>query len=289
MKRAGFTLLEMMIAVTIMGTLSVFTAQSINRAIKSRAKIQTEIDQTSVMRDVLRVMERDINLAFNYRNIHYEVLKKIKEESNPGTAPINPTNPVQPPPLNPSTPATPTQPLLTDLKQPPPIWTHFLGETESAYFTTLSHTRMVRNSQESDQAEVGYFVKNCRPRGNPRAADSSCLWRKESPYIDDDLLKGGTETPILENVEKFELRYFGEEMEGWQKQWRTDEKGPTEIRNRFPQAVQVRLTIKDRDQNSKKKYSMVLVAALRFPNNPPLDQSKKKDQPNDKSALPQDN
>ncbi len=151
--------------------------------------------------------------------------------------------------------------------------------------------RTLRDSLESDQAKIGYFIKPCQHRGSGKDKETSdCLWRKLSPFIDKDLTIGGTDTAILEHVEKFELRYFGEELEGWQKEWRTDDKGKAEIRNRFPQAVQIRLTMRDKDANSKKKYSMILVAALRFPNNAPVDakktQSNDKDFDDDKFAPP---
>ncbi|MDZ4662314.1 MAG: type II secretion system protein GspJ [Pseudomonadota bacterium] len=276
--KKGFTLIEVLVAITILGALSVLTANSIGKALKDRTKVQNEIDHTSNMRDVLRIIERDINLAFNYRNIHYELLKKIKEEAKaPPVIPPNPNDPSPPNPVSPN-PVAPAQEELFELKDPPPIRTHFLGEENSLYFSSLSNVRTLKDSLESDQAKIGYFIKPCQSRGGSKVKESSdCLWRKLSPYIDKDLTVGGTDTAILERVEKFELRYFGEELEGWQKEWRTDDKGKNEIRNRFPQAVQIRLTMKDKKLDSKKKYSMILVAALRYPNNTPLDGKKAKD------------
>ncbi|OQW52839.1 MAG: hypothetical protein A4S09_08320 [Proteobacteria bacterium SG_bin7] len=299
-KSKGFTLIEMLIVISILAGITIMTATTINKALRAKKKFTSEIEQTSVMRDALRIIERDINMAFHYRNIHYEVLKKIKEESGgqPQTQqPIPGTNPLTPTPASPATttqqPTTPQTPLLQDLKEPPPNFTQFLGENDSLYFTTVSHVRTQMDAPESDQSEVGYFVKNCKRRGftlNQKNATSNCLWRKESLFIDNDLMKGGADTPLLENVEKFELLYFGEEKEGWQKTWRTDEKGSEEIRNRFPQAVQIKLTVADQDPDSKKKYSMVLVSALRFPNNPPTTKTnEKKDSPNEKVKLPNNN
>lgn len=297
----GFTLVEMLLVMVILAGITMMTAQTLNKAVRSRKKFQSEIEQTAVMRDSLRILERDINMAFHYRNIHFEVLKKIKDESGGQTGQTQPqtqTNPFgqPPPPLIPATASSPatgaTVPLLEQLKDPPPNYTQFLGETDSLYFTTVSHVRTLTDAAESDQAEVGYFLKSCKRRGvsalKKNANSQSCLWRKEALFIDDDLMKGGSETPLLENIEKFELLYFGEEREGWQKTWRTDEKGTEDIRGRFPQAVQIKLTVGDQDPDSKKKYSMVLVAALRFPNNPPLNKTEKKDSPNEKVKIDTD-
>jgi prepilin-type N-terminal cleavage/methylation domain-containing protein len=293
MKKSGFTLVEMLIVMTILAGITIMTGQTINKALRAKRKFTSEIEQTAVMRDTLRIIERDINMAFHYRNIHYEVLKKIKEETGPQTPGVPGVPPPPPPKPGDTPPVTPaaTTPLLEDLKEPPPNFTQFLGENDSLYFTSVSHVRTLTDAAESDQTEVGYFVKNCKRRPsslNPKSqrASTSCLWRKEALFLDDDLMKGGSEAPLLENVEKFELLYFGEEREGWQKTWRTDEKGSEDIRGRFPQAVQIKLTVADEDENSKKKYSMVLVAALRFPNNPTLNKSDRKDTPNDKVNLP---
>lgn len=290
MKARGFTLMEMLIVLGILAGITIMTGNTINKALKAKKKFTSEIEQTSVMRDALRIIERDINMAFHYRNIHYEVLKKIKDES--GQTQQQPGQPPPQPPPGTPPPAAAT-PLLQDLKEPPPNYTQFLGENDSVYFTSVSHVRTQTDSAESDQAEVGYFLKSCKRRGaqaNAKNANSSCLWRKESLFVDDDLMKGGADTPLLENVEKFELLYFGEEKEGWQKTWRTDEKGSEEIRGRFPQAVQIKLTVADQDPASKKKYSMVLVSALRFPNNPPTNKTNQnKDQANDKATLPTGN
>ncbi len=293
----GFTLMEMLIVMGILAGITIMTGSTINKALRAKRKFTSEIDQTAVMRDALRIVERDINMAFHYRNIHYEVLKKIKEESGgqPVQQPVPGAPPIPPPPPPPAgnTPAGPSTPLLQELKEPPPNYTQFLGENDSVYFTSVSHVRTQTDSPDSDQAEVGYFVKSCKRRGFTRTqknSTTSCLWRKESLFIDDDLMKGGTDTPLLENVEKFELLYFGQEKEGWQKTWRTDEKGHEEIRGRFPQAVQIKLTVADQDPDSKKKYSMVLVSALRFPNNPPTTKTQeKKDEPNDKAKIPTSN
>ena len=179
--KKGFTLIEVLIAITILGALSVLTANAIGKALKDRTKVQNEIDHTSNMRDVLRIIERDINLAFNYRNIHYEILKKIKEEGKapqPGTPQPNP-NPQTPQNPNPPGTTTGVQPQddLFELKDPPPIFTQFLGEENSLYFSSLSNVRTLKDSLESDQAKVGYFIKPCQSRGSSKVQGSSdCLW-----------------------------------------------------------------------------------------------------------------
>ena len=106
MNQRGFTLLEIVIAVTILAFLSLFTVQSIQQALKAKLKIEKNLDKSSTMRDALRTMERDINLAFNYRdpsiklyNMMQEARKKAATEKKPGgtagigTAKVETTSP----------------------------------------------------------------------------------------------------------------------------------------------------------------------------------------------------
>ena len=62
-----------MITIGILGTLTVLTAQAIQSAIKSKVKIQEQIDDVSRMRDSMRIIEGDVTLAFHYRDIEKDV------------------------------------------------------------------------------------------------------------------------------------------------------------------------------------------------------------------------
>ena len=221
-----------MIAIFILAVLSVLTAQSIQSSLRNKVKIQRDIERESVVRDALRVVQRDINLAFHYQDLTYEMLKAIDQERASGGAPAPTPAPggfAQPPP-----PPIPTIGDPNQKQRPvPKILTHFLGETESLHFTTLSHVRTAKDAKESDQAEVGYFLKPCKSRVNPKWS-SNCLWRRTSPLIDEKVNEGGAEIVLLENVEEFKLKYFGPDREEWVEVWKTDDTGDAISKGRFP-------------------------------------------------------
>jgi hypothetical protein len=100
--------------------------------------------------------------------------------------------------------------------------------------------------------------------------------------IDDDLTKGGQETVLLENVEKFELRYLGPGKEKeWVPQWISTERGDALTKGKFPFAVEITIEVQDKSSNSKDKpLRMTIVAAIRNPNNPPPTQSQDPNNPN---------
>lgn len=277
MKKNGFTLVEIMIAMMILAFLAVFTSQAIQRAVKNKQKVQKDIDKNATLRDALKVMERDINLAFNYRDVYAQLWNDAQDQRRnkalqpvtPGSAPQpNPTPPV------PSTPPQPPRQLTPEeearfKKKEVKVWTHFIGEPQTLSFTSLSNVRMMEDSPISSQAEIGYQIKPCRRRSTQEQA-SKCLWRRVSNYIHEDITKHGEETVLLENVTEFKLRYLGPgKEEEWVDTWMTNERGDDLTRNTFPYAVEITIEVKDPNPEAKdKSLRMTTVASIRNPNNP---------------------
>ncbi|MGE4132444.1 MAG: type II secretion system protein GspJ [Bdellovibrionales bacterium] len=276
MNRRGFTLIEIIIAMLIMTFLSLFTVQAIRRAFRTKEKVQRDIDKNSTVRDALRIIERDINMAFNYRDPYIElyneaqkVRKKLAEEQakkpnpnpNPGT-----TNPPPTPTTNPD--AGQLDPNQYKQKTEK-LFTQFIGEKDRLDFTSLSNIRMMEDSKISTQAEIGYHIKSCRRRATQEQS-SKCLWRRVSNYIHEDITKEGEETVLLENVTEFSLRYLGPGKDGeWVDSWSSGEGGDDVTKNKFPYAVEITLEVKDSDPKAKdKSLRMTIVASIRNPNNP---------------------
>lgn len=271
----GFTLVEVIVALLILSFLSLFTVEAIQRAIQTKSKVQTQIDKNSNLRDALRIMERDINMAFNYRDISVELYNQTQQlrqkSAEGGNAKAgqtkNQTQSQTPNDLN--VPEDPNNPDRFKQKQVKVI-SQFLGSEEAIDFTSLSNVRMMEDSQISSQAEIGYKLKPCRRRSNQEAS-SNCLWRRISNYIHDDITRNGQETVLLENVTEFKLRYLGPgKEESWVQSWYSNEKGDDLTKGKFPYAVEITLAIKDDTPKAKdKELRMTSVAAIRNPNNPP--------------------
>lgn len=259
----GFTLIELMITISILATLTVFTAQAIGQAIKAKTKLQGQIDEVSRMRDAMRLLEKDINLGFHYTDLEKE-LNSLVNKGDPAT----PQNPSDPSGFVPPPPATIRAQNPEDVREVPRRnpETHFIGTGEVVNFVTLNGGRNVRNSRQADFIEVGYSLKECR--GLQTESTSKCLWRRSSPSVDLDVTKGGDEVVLLENVSEFKLRYIGKGKQDWNQDWRTDEQGDGATKGKFPQAVEVSLTVEKPSTNgTKKKYSMQAIVPIHFPNN----------------------
>jgi prepilin-type N-terminal cleavage/methylation domain-containing protein len=262
----GFTLLEMMIAITILAVLTVLTSTSIRSGVQSRTKFQTIIEQDSQVREALKVIEKDINLAFHHRDLSTDMMNEInKELYKPAVTPT--PAPGQPlPTVTPQNFAAPTPKPKDPLKE----LTAFVGDEKSLYFTSLSNVRLQRDEQSSDQAKIGYFLKNCKSidsRGH--STSSNCLWRRVSPTLDDhiDIADANViERVLIENVVEFKLKYFGPLHDEWQNDWKTTDNDAGK-KNNFPYAVEVYLKVQNKNNPKAKAVEMRTIASLHFPNN----------------------
>src|SRR4051812_10508994 len=162
----GFTLLEIIIAVLILVLISTMTAFNIRKSIKVKAKVEQDMDDYSGVRDALVIISKDVNMAFHYVDISEVMKNKLNQEAiQAGKAPPFPS------PAQNSLNTIPTDKL-----------TGFEGQPDKLYLTTLSHVRTLADSQESDQAKVGYYIKDVKSvhDGNPTKG----LIRREATFLD---------------------------------------------------------------------------------------------------------
>lgn len=290
MKRssAGFTLLEVIIAITILAFISVFTAQSIQRGLRSKAKIELDIERSTQVRDALRVVGADVRKAFKYEDIHIALFniaqkerKKRYETKSKSTDPNKKKDDEErdkdgegekkaPAETDPN-----KEKSQNDEQKPPKefplkevqVVTRFLGESDKINFTSLSNRRAYVDARNSNQAEVGYYLEDCKSRLNKKKT-SKCLWRRISHIIDEEIEEGGKASVLVENVTDFGLRYLAkseDEEPKWLEKWDSNDKGNEDTGNRFPEAVEITLGIHDKENKKDKPIKMTYVAPLRFP------------------------
>lgn len=266
-KQSGFTLLEVMIVLTILATLTVLSSQNIQQAIRTKLKIQTQLDDTSQVRDALKIIERDVNLAFHYRDIELEMKALIKKKRDAAKGATTTT-------LQPGMPTTTTLPVPADPNDPltkksenrkDPV-TQFIGKEEEIVFPTLNSGRISESQTQADFVVVGYNIKPCRKPGGEGVQTKNCLIRRVLNIVEGDITKGGEDVVLLEDVTEFKLRYFGKGKTDWNSQWDSIT-GDQTVKNKFPDAVEVSMTVEKGVEAKKKKISMQLVIPVRFPNN----------------------
>jgi len=264
-RQSGFTLIEVMVALAIMAVLSLLTTQAIRTGISNKTLVSNEIDREARLNDALRIMRSDIASAFHYQDIHCKLNNALSstpapagQQGGPGGGFIGSAPPAS---------AFDAQPEATP-KPCPPNYTGFIGNPDSLYFTSLSNVRKIRDEQTSDQAKIGYFVKSCRIPGLRGTTTSQCLYRSISPVLDEDLDKPGPATLLLEHVTEFKLRYLGPEHQDFVDTWRTGKDGNEVTRDKFPYAVEITLTIQDKNDPKDRPATQTILAPIRFENNP---------------------
>ncbi|HEU4412428.1 MAG TPA: type II secretion system protein GspJ [Polyangiaceae bacterium] len=105
--------------------------------------------------------------------------------------------------------------------------------------TTFSHRRVIANSRESDQNELSYFGSP-----DPNAPGKIDLARREQAVVDYDPQRGGTVQVLVEDIERFDLRFLDPVSGLWTDSW--DSNNATAQFNRLPAQVRVTLTLRGR-------------------------------------------
>ena len=102
-------------------------------------------------------------------------------------------------------------------------------------FTTFGHLKIVKDADESDQAEISYFLEDDKEDHSIQN-----IMRRESPRINYDPEHGGTIYKLLDDVIELRLRAWnGEE---WVEEWDTTK---VEYLNRLPERIKIEVIIYD--------------------------------------------
>jgi len=243
----GFTLLEIIIAVVILAIISSMTALNIQKSIKFKAKVERDLEDYAGVRDALVIITRDINNAFHWIDINEEIKKSMNADAQAqGKAPPFGT----PNPQGINSNAVPTEKI-----------TGFIGDKDSLYLTSLGHERTVTDSKESDQAKVGYFIKDVKSVHDGQS--TKALIRSESVFLDGEVGKPGKETVLLEHIKSMTFKYLGGDDKEWVNSWKTDSPEGDVQHNKFPDAVEVNIAT----SRDGREVSLSTIAAVHMPNN----------------------
>ncbi|HVJ93152.1 MAG TPA: type II secretion system protein GspJ, partial [Labilithrix sp.] len=125
-------------------------------------------------------------------------------------------------------------------------------------FTSFSHRRVMKDSQESDQAEIGYFVVK-----DPEVDGKMDLVRRGQAPIDFDFKRGGVINVLAEDVERFSLRYLDPLSGQWVDTW--DSTQQTGQFNRLPLEVRIELELKPVRNTPPFKYVTKVMLPMQQP------------------------
>ena len=215
----GMTLLEVMVAVAVLAAVSVLIHGVMTSLSKGKKGEAVRAERVHQGREAMLRIVRDLSAA--YISMHV--------------------------------PAIPA--LLTER-------TAFVGRSSSPYdrvdFTAFAHLRTEKDSHESDQAEVGYFVSR-----DPDVDDKMDLVRREQTPIDIDPLRGGIINVVAENVQEFHVRYLDPMTSQWVTTW--DSMQVSGQPNRLPLEVEITIVLKGVGSGPPYSYTTKVFLPLQQP------------------------
>ncbi len=272
----GFTLLELILAFGILSLMTITIATATRQALRTRQKVQEKVAEMSQVRDALKIIQRDLELAYHARDLEAEVqaeVKKLKNKnpSNPNSN--NPTDPSAPPPVagidpNTGAPTTASDKVNPYRKNPE---TDFIGKESEVYFATKNAPVFLENAPQADFAKVGYQISSCRKPGSNNPS-SNCLIRRYSALVEGDITKTDSGTVLVENVTNFKLRYYGAGKQDYVSSWSSKDVDASMMK-KYPESVEITLEIAHGEGNEKRTTSMQITAQVRFPNNREISQA----------------
>jgi general secretion pathway protein J len=125
-------------------------------------------------------------------------------------------------------------------------------------FTSFAHRRVEKETHESDQAEIGFFVLP-----DPDVDDKMDLVRREQAPIDIDPKRGGVVNVLAEDVESFDIKYLDPVSGIWTDSW--DSTQLTGQLNRLPLEVKVTLALKGVKNTPPFRYTTKFMLPMQQP------------------------
>lgn len=235
---AGFTLVEVMLAVAILASLTGLMWVSIANMFSTRDVIEQRSERFHQVRVTMNRMSQEIASA-------YLAGPEFGAEEIPGENELV---------AEAGDDEEAAEAALTSARQP--IQAGMIGGDDEIHFTSFAYVRTMEREQASDHAEFGYFLRSDR---NEEGRLVKKLMRRTDTSADPDLTSGGVVYTMLPEVESLEFEYwdagrvelgtFEEVAEGrWVRDWNTTRRDQA---GRLPTRVRIRLTLPPQNTRSE--------------------------------------
>lgn len=206
-RRAGMTLIEVLLVTALLAFVSLAIFSSVSTMISAKRKIDTQSESTQEFRAVLGLMTRDIQSAF-FNTVYDLVWNPVPKVRDPQTGITPPPDPV------------------------PAPFSIFYGKENEIFFSARSHQRVAANTPENEQHFVTYQLQEQKLV----RAESS---RAVNMYDREDPNKFKS-TVLIDRVRSLKFRYFDSKQGSWIDNWDSE---AAAYRDRLPGAVEINLVI----------------------------------------------
>jgi general secretion pathway protein J len=187
-----------------------------------KKKITKDNDYYHSVRVVLRTVNRDIALAYHdLSDTAFAASERSKKEF---------------------------EGILLERHEPKSF---FIGTKEKLFFTSSTHQRMYKNTNETDTCKISYYLEP--DKNDPRILN---LIKTETTFIDDNMDYKGSKYILAYDVQSINFRYYSPEGisdDGtWTDRWNSNE---GERVNTFPMAVELSIVFPhESSQDNKMEF-----------------------------------
>lgn len=245
---AGFTLIEVMLAIGILVSITVIVWGSIGLSFQARDHMVKSFDQFQSLRQGMDRMTRELSMAFiathaNRRENLPDPKGLLEAElAASGEGEIDSADQRLQDAL-----ADQISKQIDQQKARKNYYeTAFIGKSQEVTFTSMAHVRTRADEKSSEQCEVSYFVRTSRRRqANGRLVRE--LVRREDISLDDDVEDGGVIYTLIDEVEDVKFEYWKSGKEGdqedggrWVDSW---DSRKAEFRGTLPRRVRITVTV----------------------------------------------
>jgi prepilin-type N-terminal cleavage/methylation domain-containing protein len=205
---AGFTLIEVMLALTILVSIVALVWGSISFSLRSSDQMLGNFDQFQQIRLAVDRMSREFSAAYITSHAN-------RKENLPGFKDLSNEDKVAAVEGALGDGAPPVVGGAQENAEPRDryIETAFVGKSDEVHFTSLAHVRTQPGELASDQAEVSYMVRTSKRR-DPEGRLLKELVRREDSSPDDDVEKGGVVYTLIDDVQEVKFEYWEQGEDG---------------------------------------------------------------------------
>jgi len=230
------TLIEVVIALALFSLVAVFTVSNTSMGFRIKNRLSASSDYYHNVRTALRQLDRDLSLAYHsyQETAQGEIYKQQLVLAGSYTS--------------------------TDNNQP---GSFFKGDKDKLLFSSSSHQRLYKNTNETDTSEVLYYLKE-----DEKDSNIFNLYKRQSQFIDEDIENGGPLYLVASGIESMTFRYLSTETrngeEYWVEKW---DSTMGDFISKFPLAVEVTLVFAPQQKGSEQKLKVVQKIKILNPNN----------------------
>ncbi len=235
--RGGFSLVEVMIAVSILAGISAVMGLSMNAMFSTRDYFEERYERFQIARNALNRMSAEVASAYMAGPEH-------GGEPIPGEEPDARSGGEE-------------DQAEVERLQREPVQFGFIGRDDSMNFTSFAHLRTQDGERNGHHAEIGYFLRREQDEDTGRTVER--LMRREDTTYDSDITKGGTIYVMIPEVKDVEFEYWdsGQVRQGtaeeiaqgrWVSEWDTTR---TEFAGRLPTRVRMKVTLPPQSERSR--------------------------------------